>query len=105
MSLNPFSWLNVARHVDCLFALEKKHGDLIEAQAKELQALKDRMTRLEEHLKAREEVLIVEAKSAAREAASAVSSLHNSDISARLGRLEERSANSDQKRLWLESPD
>ncbi len=52
------------------------------------------MTHLEEHMKAREALLIVEARSAAGSAASSVASMHVSDLSARLGRLEERAGSS-----------
>ena len=59
---------------------------LIEAQAKEIATLKERVTRLE----AREEVLVAEARGAAAAAASGAASQHTSDLSRRLGILEER---------------
>jgi len=60
---------------------------LIEAQAKEIQVLKDRVARLE----ARDEILIAEAKGAA--AASAVASQHIADLARRVGAMDERTRN------------
>jgi hypothetical protein len=54
VAFKPLEWLNVARTIDRLLALETKHAALLEAQAKEIQALKDRVTKLE----AREEILM-----------------------------------------------
>jgi hypothetical protein len=101
VSLNPLTWIRIASQFESLWELEKKHLALINAQATEVQELKqaqvnefrnleNRMTRLEERLEAREEVLLIKATSAAREASSAVASLHVSDLSGRLGRLEGR---------------
>ena len=42
--------------------VEKKHGAILEAQEVEIQAIKDCLTKLEEHVKAREEILVAEAK-------------------------------------------
>ena len=61
MAFNPLEWLKVARAVDRLLGLEAKHTALLEAQAQEIQALKDRVAKLE----AREAILIAEAKGAA----------------------------------------
>lgn len=90
MSLNPLSLLDGARAVDRLFQLERKHGAILEAQAGEIQALKDRLTSLEQHVRAREEILVAESKAAAATAASAVSVMHIADLARRLGALEER---------------
>jgi type IV pilus biogenesis protein CpaD/CtpE len=86
VAFNPLEWLGVARTIDRLLSLEKKHTDLIEAQAKEIQALKDRVTKLE----AREEILIAEAKGAAAAAASAVASHHVADLARQMGAMDER---------------
>ncbi len=84
------SLLGGARALDRLFQLEKKHGASLEPQAAEIQGLKDRLTKLEEYVKAREEILVAEAKGAAASVASAAASQHVSDISRRLGAMEER---------------
>lgn len=82
MPLNPISWLRAARAIDSVFQLEKKHTALLEAQAKEIQDLKDRVTKLE----AREEILIAEAKGAAAAAAGAVVA----QLAREIGALDER---------------
>lgn len=90
MTFNPSSFLSGARSIDRLFQLEKKHGAILEAQAAELQALRDRLTTLEQHVRAREDIVVAEAKGAAAATGSAVAAQHVSDISRRLGGLEER---------------
>jgi len=84
------SLLSGARALDRLFQLENKHRAILEAQAAEIQALKDRLTKLEEYVKAREEILVAEAKGAAAAVASVTASQHVSEISRRLGVMEER---------------
>ncbi|HJS86227.1 MAG TPA: hypothetical protein VJ779_12280 [Acetobacteraceae bacterium] len=74
--------------MDRLFGQEASFSALIEAQAKEIQALKDRVARLE----AREEVLIAEAKGAAATAASAVTSQHVASLAREIGVIDERTA-------------
>jgi hypothetical protein len=74
------------RAVDRLLQLETKLPAIIEAQAKEIQALKDRVTKLE----TREEVLIATVKGAAAAAASAVASQHVADIARQVGAIDER---------------
>jgi hypothetical protein len=91
VAFNPLEWLNVARTIDRLLALETKHAALIEAQAKEIQALEDRVAKLE----AREEILIAEARGAAAAAASGVASQHVAGLARDLGALEERVRNLD----------
>jgi type IV pilus biogenesis protein CpaD/CtpE len=86
VAFNPLEWLKAVRTIDRLLTLETKHTALIEAQAKEIQSLKDRVTRLE----AREEVLIAEARGAAAIAASAAASHHVADLARRVGALDER---------------
>lgn len=86
MAFNPREWLETARTVDRLLGLEAKLTAIIEAQAKEIQRLKDRVTKLE----AREEVLIAEAKGAAAAAASAVASQHVAEIARQVGAMDER---------------
>jgi type IV pilus biogenesis protein CpaD/CtpE len=86
VALNPVRWLNVARTIDRLLALEAKHTALFESQAREIQGLKDRLTKLE----AREEILIAEAKGAAAAAASVVASQHVADLARHIGALDER---------------
>ena len=86
MAVNPLEWLKAVRTIDRLLSLETKHTALIEAQAREIQDLKDRVTRLE----AREGILIAEAKGAAAAAASAVASQHVADIARQVGASEER---------------
>ena len=57
---------------------------------------KDRLTKLEEHVRAREEILVSEAKGAA---AAVAASQHVADISRRLGAMEERLCGSEAARL------
>jgi type IV pilus biogenesis protein CpaD/CtpE len=86
VALNPLEWLKAVRAIDRLLSLEEKHTTLIEAQAKELQSLKDQVT----ELKAREAVLIAEARGAAAAAAAAVASQHVADLARRIGAMDER---------------
>jgi hypothetical protein len=88
LAFKPLQWLDAATTLRRLWELEKKHNQILEAQASEIQNLKDRMTRLEEHLKAREEVLIVKAEAAAGVAASMAAINNVAEISGRLSRLE-----------------
>ena len=90
MALNFLSFLDGARAVDRLFQLERKHGTILEAQAAEIQALKDRLMALEQHVKGREDIVIAEAKGAAAATGSAVAAQHLGEIARRLGGLEER---------------
>jgi hypothetical protein len=90
MAFSPRTWLDTVRTLDRLFALEKNHRALIEKQAEELQDLKDRLTTLEAHVHAREEILVAEAKGAAAAVASAVASQHIAGIAQSLGRLQGR---------------
>jgi hypothetical protein len=82
--------LDGVRTLDRLFQLEKKHGAILEAQAADIQSLKDRLTALEQHVKAREDILVAEAKGAAAATASVIASQHVADIARRLGGMEER---------------
>jgi hypothetical protein len=88
VALGP--WLDGARALDRLFQLEKKHGAILEAQAVEIQTIKDRLTKLEAHVTAREEILVAKAEGAAAAVGSSVAAHHVSDISRRLGAMEER---------------
>ncbi len=88
--LNPKAWLDTVRTVDRLLSLERNHRELIDQQGLEIQQLKDRLTRLEENVRAREEILIAEARGAAAAVGSAAAAQHVSDVSRRLGILEER---------------
>ena len=90
VALNPITFLTGFRRLDRLFQLENKHGALIEAQAVQIQALQDRLTKLEARIEAREEILVAEAKGAAGSVASIVASQHVAEISRRLGAMEER---------------
>lgn len=90
LALNPKSWLDAFRKADRLFQLENKHGAIIEAQAAEIQKLKDRLTQLEQQVKAREEIRVAEAKGAAAAAGSAAASMHVADLARRMGMFEER---------------
>jgi hypothetical protein len=78
--------VGLLRTVDRLLELEKKHGTLIEAQAKELKDLAARVTRLE----SREEILVAEAKGASAAVASAVAAQHLVEMAQRIGALDER---------------
>ncbi len=49
------AWVDTLRTVDRLLSLEKSHRELLEAQADEIQCLRDRVSKLEEHLNIREE--------------------------------------------------
>jgi type IV pilus biogenesis protein CpaD/CtpE len=86
VALNPLDWLRAVRAIDRFLTLGEQHTALIEAQAKEIQDLKDRVTKLE----AREEILIAEAKGAAAAAASAVASQHVAEIARHVGAIDER---------------
>ena len=78
--------IELLRSVDRLLGLEAKHGKAIERIERDIESLKERVARLE----IREEVTIAEAKSAASAAATQVAIASVSDISRRIGRLEER---------------
>ena len=86
MAFNPLEWLKAVRAVDRPLGLEAKHTALLEAQAQEIQALKDRIARLE----AREEILVAEAKGAAAAAASAIASQHVAELARHVGAIDER---------------
>ncbi len=86
MAFNPLEWLNVARRIDRLLGLEAKHTALLEAQAKEIQDLRDRLMRLE----SREATLLAEARATAVAAASSVASQHVAELARRVGAMEER---------------
>jgi hypothetical protein len=90
VKLNPLTVIDGARALDRLFQLERKHGAILEAQAAEMQAIKDRLTALEQHVRAREDILVAEAKGAAATAGSVVAAQHIADLARRLGGLEER---------------
>jgi hypothetical protein len=79
---NPFTWVRALAHIQRTWDLEKTHGEILEAQANEIQALKDRGTRLE----AREEMLIVKAQAAAGAAATAALA----ELAVQIGALDER---------------
>lgn len=70
---------NLLRKLDKLLTVEARHSRAIEA-------LQDKVAKLEQE----RELLIVEMRSAAAQAASAAASQHIADISRRLGALEER---------------
>ena len=76
--------IDLFRKIDRLLSLEEKHGKAIEGLQKELSDLKARMAALE----AREQMLVVEAKSAARTASGLTTQASLSDLSRRLGRME-----------------
>jgi hypothetical protein len=86
MTLGVGDFLHVVRTIDRLLALEKKHGDLIEALDKEVRNLITRVATLE----SREDILVTEAKAAAATAASVASSAHLADLARHIGALEER---------------
>jgi hypothetical protein len=93
VAFNPREWLRQVAAVDRLLDLEKKLTAVIEAQAKEIQDLKDRATRLE----GREEVVIAETKAAAGIAASAVASQHVAELARQVGAIDERTRNLDER--------
>jgi hypothetical protein len=99
MAFSPRVWLDTLRTVDRLLALEKNHRALTEKQAEEIQEIKDRLTRLEAHVQAREEILVAEAKGAAAAVASTVASQHIANIAQSLGRLQGRLDGSDGRLL------
>jgi hypothetical protein len=90
MAFSPKVWLDTARTVDRLLSLEKSHRALIDKQADEIQELRDRLTKLEANVQAREEILVAEAKGAAAAVASTVASQHVAGIAQSLGRLQGR---------------
>jgi VIT1/CCC1 family predicted Fe2+/Mn2+ transporter len=90
MAFNPKAWLDTARTLDRPLGMEASHRKLIEKQAEEIQALKDRLTKLEAHVQAREEIVVAEAQGAAAAVASTVASQHVSAISHSVGRLQGR---------------
>jgi hypothetical protein len=58
MALSPKAWLASLRTLDRLLTIEETHGKLIRKQADEIQELRDRLTRVEAHVQAREEIMI-----------------------------------------------
>jgi hypothetical protein len=89
MALSPKGWLESLRTLDRLLTIEESHGKLIKKQADEMQDLRDRLTRLEAHVQAREEIMVAEAKGAAAVVASAVASQHIAGAES-VGRLKGR---------------
>jgi hypothetical protein len=87
MALSPRAWLEGLRTLDRLLAIEETHGKLIKKQADEIQELRDRLTKLEALVQAREEIMIAEAKGAAAVVASTVASQHIAGIAESVGRL------------------
>lgn len=51
VALNPRGLLNWARSLDRFLQIEKKHGAVLEALAAKIQAIKDRLTKLEERVR------------------------------------------------------
>jgi len=90
MAFSPSAWLDGLRKIDRVLSLEEIHGKLIRKQAEEIQELKDRLTKLEAHVQAREEVLVAEAKGAAAAVASTVASQHVAGLAQSIGRLQGR---------------
>jgi hypothetical protein len=90
MPLNPLTWLDWLRKIDRMLALEDSHGKIIRKQAEEIQELKDRMTKLETLVQAREDILVAKAEGAAAAAASAAVSQNIAGLSHGLGKLEAR---------------
>jgi type IV pilus biogenesis protein CpaD/CtpE len=86
VAFSPREWLRAVAAIDRLLGQEAKFTTLIEAQAKEIQALKDRVTKLE----ARQEILIAEAKGTAASAASVVASQHVAELARHIGAMDER---------------
>jgi VIT1/CCC1 family predicted Fe2+/Mn2+ transporter len=84
MALNPRAWL------DALRTIEQSHRAIMEKQAEQIQDLKDRLTKLEAHVQAREEILVAEAKGAAAAVASTVATQHIASIAQSVGRLQGR---------------
>jgi hypothetical protein len=84
MALNPRAWL------DALRTIEQSHRAIMEKQAEQIQGLKDRLTKLEAHVQAREEILVAEAKGAAAAVASTVATQHIASIAQSVGRLQGR---------------
>jgi hypothetical protein len=90
MALNPKAWLDTARTLDRLVNMEVDHRKLIEKLADEIQEMKDRLTKLEAHVDAREEILVAEAKGAAAAVASATASQHIAQLAPELGKMQGR---------------
>jgi uncharacterized protein YceH (UPF0502 family) len=82
LALSLATLWRLARQVERLFELDRAHGEALEKIAGRLAAIEERLTRLE----ARDEALA--AKAAA--AATAAAALAMSDLSRRIGALEER---------------
>lgn len=78
--------LEILRRAERLLGVEARHDKLIEAHAKKLQELGDRITGLESRL----EMAIAEARSAASVAASSAVTQNLVEIARSLGALEER---------------
>jgi hypothetical protein len=73
------STADLLRKIDKLLGIEAKHSAAIET-------LRERVAKLERD----REILIIETRAAAAQAASASASLHVADLARRLGALEER---------------
>jgi hypothetical protein len=88
MSLSPLQWgknaLNIALKIRDLSQAQEKQAKVITVLAEKIQALELEVIRL----RAREELVIAEAKAAAAAASTTVVVSTVSDISGRLGRME-----------------
>jgi hypothetical protein len=80
------SLISVWRKIDSLVQLEERHGVAIRRLTDDLNALKDRVTRLE----SRDEVLIARAEGAASTAAAVATTTSIADLARRVGAIEER---------------
>jgi predicted nuclease with TOPRIM domain len=64
MALTPGSCIEGLSKVDRLLTLEENQGKLIRKLADEVEALKDRLTKLEAQVQAREEIMVAKAEAA-----------------------------------------
>ena len=90
MGLNPFALLSAVRSLDRHFELDTKDGRLIEAQAVQIQALRDDAAQLRAHVQAREDILVAEAKGVAGSGASMIASQYVANVARCLGAIEDR---------------
>jgi hypothetical protein len=90
VSLNPGAWIDGLRKIDRLLTLEENHGKILQKQADVIDKLAVRLTELEAHVKAREEILVAEAKGASAAVASATASQHVAALAQSIGRIEAR---------------
>ncbi len=94
------NFIDLLRRVDRLLALKAKHGQVIATLQADLEKFRASVARLE----VREEIVVVEAKTAASAAAVQVAVASVAEIARRVGALEERSGQGSRARKRIDPP-